>query len=50
MAKLKELARFFGLSALTTVVIAAAFLVFRAHIKQEIQQSVFRQLTETVQQ
>lgn len=50
MAKLKELARFFGLSALTTVVIAAAFLVFRAHIKQEIQQSVFRQLTETAQQ
>lgn len=50
MAKLKELVRFFGLSALTTVAIAAAFLVFRAHVKQEIQQSVYRQLTETAQQ
>ena len=50
MAKLKELVRFFGLSVFTTVVIAAAFLWFRAHVKQEIQQTTYRQLTETAQQ
>ena len=50
MSKLKELARFFGLSVLTTVVIAAAFLGFRAQIKEKIQQATYRQLTESAQQ
>lgn len=50
MSKLKELARFFGLSALTTVVITAAFLGFRSQVKQKIQQATYQQLTESAQQ
>ncbi|HWP21477.1 MAG TPA: diguanylate cyclase [Candidatus Cryosericum sp.] len=50
MNKLKDAIRFFSLSMLTMVVIAAAFLGFRSQMKNELLKNTFQRLTEAAQQ
>ena len=50
MNKLKDAIRFFSLSMLTMVVIAAAFLGFRSQMKTELLKNTFQRLTEAAQQ
>mgnify|MGYP001162906649 FL=1 len=50
MNKLKDAVRFFGLSMLTMVVIAMAFLGFRSQMKAQLLENTFQRLTEAAQQ
>ena len=50
MNKLRDIVRFFGLSMLTMVVIAAAFLGFQSQMKSRLLENTFQRLTEAAQQ
>ena len=50
MNKLRDVIRFFGLSILTMVVIAMAFLGFRSQMKSRLLENTFERLAEAAQQ